>query len=296
MIAVGMRLCCAVTAFTLVGAGTASGQYYQSGHHDHVVRDSHGHVVGRTHHDVYRPTPAYATPHSHYPQQSYPPQVQSYDPHHPHPGAMAPPVPYSVQRPVVAEFGAYSHVDELATRLESLTNQLLLDLHYNYSHNPGFQETYREAYAIFETAKFIHAAEHHQDRTAISTRLNGLDADFHHIQGDVRGWSRHHHQQVGQLGILTKMDMVEEALHHLMTDVGVQQASAVNQAPASAPAPGYGPAPTYAPAPAQAPVYAPAATSAPAYAPAASPTYAPGPPAPPSAAPTPVTSPPPPLN
>jgi hypothetical protein len=48
-----------------------------------------------------------------------------------------------------------------------------------------------------------------------------MDALFHH----VRGWSRHHHQ-VGQLSILSKMDMIESALHHLMNDVGMQQASA----------------------------------------------------------------------
>ena len=68
--------------------------------------------------------------------------------------------------------------------------------------------------------------EHQQDRLAIAARLNGIDELFHHTQDDVRDWSRHHHQQVGQLGILSKMDLIESTLHHLMHDAGVLHASA----------------------------------------------------------------------
>ena len=140
-----------------------------------------------------------------------------------------------VSKPVVVQFGSFSHVDDLASRLEELTNQFLLDLHYNYQHNHGFRETYAEGYQLMQVAKFIHDAEHAHDRAAIRSKLNGMDALFHHLQDDVRGWSRIHHRQIGQLGILSKMDMIESTLHHLMNDVGVEQApppAAVNgQAP-----------------------------------------------------------------
>lgn len=304
MNALGLRFLATIVGATLVAAGSASAQYYPSGHvdhHDHVVRDSHGHVVGRSHHDVYHPDAVYAAPSTQSP--TYGPHQRHSTPatpYHPHPAA------HTVQRPALPQFGAYSHVDELATRLESLTSELLLDLHFNYSHNPGFQETYREAYAIFETAKYVHAAEHSQDRAAIAARLGGLDAEFHHIQSDVRSWSRHHHRQVGQLGILTKMDMIEEAIHHLMTDVGVQPNAATGQppyptgqsppSPTGGPpgAPPFGAAPPSFPGPPAPPTPNPR-SSVPSQspAPAAGATYAPASSAPQAPAPTVVTSPPP---
>lgn len=64
------------------------------------------------------------------------------------------------------EFGSFSHVDDLASRLEELTNELCLDLHYNYSHNAGFRETYGEGYQLLAVAQFIHGAEHNNDRDA----------------------------------------------------------------------------------------------------------------------------------
>ena len=142
-----------------------------------------------------------------------------------------------VAKPVQIAFGGFTQVEDISGRLETLTNELLLDLHYNYPHNPGYAETYGEAYQLLQVAKYIHAAEHARDRAAIQSKLNGMDALFHHVQNDVRGWSRHHHRQVGQLGILSKMDMIESALHHLMNDVGVQQAPASGVANGVAPPP-----------------------------------------------------------
>lgn len=90
----------------------------------------------------------------------------------------------------------------------------------------------RHGSLIRQEAKYINAAEHQHDRAAIQKKLGGLDQLFHHVQDDVRGWSRHHHRQICQLGILSKMDMIESTLHHLMNDVGVRQTPAPQQAPA----------------------------------------------------------------
>ncbi|MBD3675369.1 MAG: hypothetical protein HUJ26_17790 [Planctomycetaceae bacterium] len=220
-------------------------------HHDHVVRDSHGHVVQRHHHDVIHPNSTHVVPHfntahagSYYSHGGrsyyYPQRTASADPH----GQQV----HTAAKPVQMQFGGFSQVDDLASRLETLTNELCLDLHFNYSHNHGFRETYAEAYQILDVAKYIHAAEHQRDRDAIASKLGGLDELFHHIQDDVRGWSRHHHRQVGSLGILTKMDYIESTLHHLMNDVGVRQ-SGVNAGNGQALPPG-GPANGQAPPPA----------------------------------------------
>lgn len=143
--------------------------------------------------------------------------------------------------PTNVSFGAYSHVDELASRLEILMNELCLDMYYNHSHNPGFQETYSEAYSLYQTAKYIHASEHHYNREAIRSQLSGADALFHHIQDDVRGWSRASNRQIGTLGILTKMEMTEETIHHLMEDLGVSATPALEEPPVPA---GFSPAGT----------------------------------------------------
>lgn len=205
------------------------GGHYTPGYHidhdSHVVRDGHGHVIGQYHHDVVHQDSTYIVPHTS--------QSAHHGTYHVHnnryyytPQTAAVGNQQVVTKPGIVEFGSFSHVDELAARLETLANEFLLDLHYNYSHNEGFRETYAEAYQLLEVAKYIHAAEHQHDRQAIQSKLNGMDTLFHHIQDDVRGWSRHQHLQVGQLGILSKMDMIESALHHLMNDVGVKQAPA----------------------------------------------------------------------
>lgn len=216
-------------------------------HHNHAIRDSHGQVIGNYHHDVIHKNSTYIVPHS---------GQQHHGTYHFHSGRYyyTPRTVIVTGRPVIrtqptaVAFGTFSHVDDLAQRLELLANELCLDMHYNYSHNPGFQETYGEAYQVLQVSQFIHAAEHQHDRAAIQGRLGGLDRLFHHVEDDVRGWSRHQHKQVGQLGILSKMELIESTLHHLMNDVGVRPTAVGGVEPA--PAPGgveQAPVPTAAP-------------------------------------------------
>ncbi|MCA9077736.1 MAG: hypothetical protein KDA93_22105 [Planctomycetaceae bacterium] len=217
---------------------------YHIDHHNHTVRDSHGHVIGRYHHDVIHRDSTYIVPHtsghhhgSYYVQGGssfYIPQTASASGSH------------ATLQPTEISFGGFSHVDDLASRLETLSNEFCLDLHYNYSHNPGFRETYTESYQVLEVAKYIHAAEHQNDRQAIQEKLQGLDQLVHHVQADVRGWSRHQHRQIGQLGILSKLDLIESTLHHLMNDVGVTATpvSGNEQAPPPAGGPEQAPPPS----------------------------------------------------
>jgi hypothetical protein len=191
---------------------------YHIDHHNHWIRDSHGHVIGRYHHDVVHPDSNYILPHwgdahdgTYYQHEG----VYYYHPHSHSEEAQN-------TQPVQIEFGGFTHIDDLAARLDRLANELCLDLHYNYSHNPGFEETYAEAYQVLEAAEYIHAAEHQQDRQAIAERVGGLDRLFHHVQDDVRNWSRDNHRQVGQLSLPSRLDLMETTIHHLMHDVGVQ--------------------------------------------------------------------------
>jgi hypothetical protein len=122
-------------------------------------------------------------------------------------------------RPV---FGAFSHIDELTRQLSREANALCLELHYNHQHNPGFTQTYREAYEIWTTAKYLHGLEHSGNREKLKQTAVELDKLFHHVQGDVVDWTAHHHRQVGFGGLADKLDAVEATLHHLLDDVGVR--------------------------------------------------------------------------
>lgn len=203
-------------------------------HHNHVIRDSHGHVTGVQHHDV-----LHSGSHSGLSYQI--PAFQSYigryyvDNGVEYYVPTAPPNSHVhvVAKPAVVEFGGFARYQDLSGRLETLANELLVDLHYNYQHNAGFSETYREAYQLLEVAKFIHAADHNRDGEAMREKLAAMDPLFHHIQNDVKGWSRVHRKQVGTLGVATKMEMIEATLHHLMNDIGVSE-TAASPSPSSA--------------------------------------------------------------
>ena len=137
----------------------------------------------------------------------------------------------SLRRTVVLKptISAFADVDNLSHRLESTSNDLLLDMHHNYSHNTGYRETYREAYALLSAAKFSIQAAHSHDHRGIQRKLQGLDQLVHHLDDDIRGWSRHHHRQIGRVDLHEKLHNVEAALFQLMDDAGV---SRTNQAPA----------------------------------------------------------------
>ena len=143
-------------------------------------------------------------------------------------------------RPSAVQFGGYAHVDDLAARLETMTNEFCLDLHYNYQHNPGFAETYREAYQILELARYAHDEEHHGDRAEFARVLKEIDPLFHHVEEDVANWSRNHRRQFGRLGIIDKMQNMEAVIHHLMWDIGVTPDHHDGHGSEAAPAPGGG--------------------------------------------------------
>jgi len=197
---------------TLIVAGMASAQPYRGGsiHDDHYVQPRRNLIINR--HTNHAPAGA----HSH----------NNLDAHvrgeyvfvNGEPTYLR--TPDSV--PVVIQFGSFSHVDDLASRMEFLSNELCLDMYYNYQHNRDFMATYREAYQILKVARFIHDAEHLNDRDAIRRQLGGLDALFHHVEDDMATWHRHNNRQIGHLGIQAKLSLLESTLHHLMNDVGVE--------------------------------------------------------------------------
>jgi hypothetical protein len=217
-----------------VTASTASAQHFshygmghRGGYHNHVFRDRHGHMIGRYQKDIIRASDTSIVPYiggTHH--GSYFARNGRYY-HYPQTASVD--IRMSHYRPEEVVFGAFTHVDDLAIRLETRANELCLDLYYNYSHNFEFRATYSEAYQVLEVARYIHDSEHRHDRDAVQDQLRGLDDLFHHVHDDVRSWTRHHRRQIGESGILSKMDLLGSTLHHLMNDVGVRLTPETNE-------------------------------------------------------------------
>ena len=194
---------------------------YVTDHHDdyrYVVPSSrhHHHGTFYTHENVHYYTPPVTTVVVQQPQQF----AQNVVP------AAPPP------RPVAVQFGSFQHHEQLAERLEATANQFCLDLHYNYQHNPGYAETYREAYKLLQAAKYLHGKDHQGDHAALQRSGNGVDELFHHVQEEVRGWRSSNQRQVGQFSLAAKTEELEALIHHLLFDIGVKPAHDDEAAPA----------------------------------------------------------------
>ncbi len=126
------------------------------------------------------------------------------------------------EAPLIIAPGSFSHVEELARRLEYEMNLLCLDMHDNYNHNRGFGETYGEAFRMLEMTRAIHASEHQHDRVAIAGMVRELDSLMHHVEDDISNWKRHTHHRWGTSGLRSKIRSAQTLIHHLTNDVGAQ--------------------------------------------------------------------------
>lgn len=197
-----------------------SGHTYHYDNNDHVIRNKYGHAIGKYQHNVFKQDSRYILPHhgnnhhgSYYYNGGsywYYPQTDTHN-------------AYANHKPVQIKYGGWSQYEDLSGRFEELCNEFCLDLYYNYQHNPGFKETYRQAYNLLTTAQWIHAPEHRNDRNGIKSRLKGLDAGYYGLLNDCQGWTRQQRKQVGNLHVESKLDLIETSLLHLMNDVGVER-------------------------------------------------------------------------
>ena len=211
-------------AVASIAARPASAQHHggHGFHHGHGSFHHGGHYGGWSHHHHFYSPPVYV--------RTMRPVVDS--------AVISRPLT-PVVSPAKLEFGGFGHVDALATRLETEANRWCLDMHANYHHNPGFAETYVEAYKILQAAQYVHSAEHRYDRPAIRAELVALDPLFHHVQEKIKSWTRQQTLAVGDTGINGKAEAIESILHHLLYDVGiqVQHGGGATEVPGQAPAP-----------------------------------------------------------
>jgi len=137
------------------------------------------------------------------------------------------------------EFAVRRHLDELAHRMWQDANEVCWEMVRFYGHNPGYRETYRKMYRVMKDAQHIHDLVHegyhfgHHDVDHIARDLFEIDRLFHDVERCIRGWSPSFpgergdygafvHGRPSAEGLLRRMHLVEQTLHHLMADYGVK--------------------------------------------------------------------------
>jgi hypothetical protein len=206
-----------------------------------------GTVQAQHHHHYVNPTYQYGGhTHGHY-HQNYYAQDQHY---------------HVYSSPMV--YAARTHVDTLAIDLKYAANRIAWDMYENYTSNPGYRDTYREAYKMLQDAKHIytlvydeqyHLHQHPGGVDHIATDLRDISALYQHIQQDIARWSPTVYNPYHDAGLLhAKMQKFGEVLNHIMADYGIQ--APVSTGPAAPtgpttqidpPAPSAGPTPGFAP-------------------------------------------------
>lgn len=124
-------------------------------------------------------------------------------------------------QPVPVQFGGYAYVAELSPVLPVVINDLCLDMHYNYQGPANHAEAYRNAYAMLTASKAVPQSHEAGDREGVKRNLQEVDRLMHLLEEQTDGWQRNHRKQVGELGLLTKMEIASDMTHHLLYDVGV---------------------------------------------------------------------------
>lgn len=117
-------------------------------------------------------------------------------------------------------FGTYAHVHDLAHGLKDIMNLFHEDLLANYRGNPGLETVDQELHEFLECVERLdHAAAENNIDNAIE-ELRHFNQDLLHLERDVRGWHRHHRQQIGRGGLLTKIFDAKVLIAHLANDLG----------------------------------------------------------------------------
>lgn len=127
------------------------------------------------------------------------------------------------REPVPVEFGGWEYMDELAPVMPQVLNELCLDMYYNYRSARNFDPAYRDAYAMLEASKELRAAQKSGDQSQVKEHLKKIDRMLHQVEDQTQGWTRTHTRQIGELGLITKLQVAGDMTHHMMHDAGISE-------------------------------------------------------------------------
>ncbi|MGE3316095.1 MAG: hypothetical protein AB7O26_13350 [Planctomycetaceae bacterium] len=125
-------------------------------------------------------------------------------------------------------WGKRARTERLAAELYRQANAICWEMNRYYQHNAKYSENYRQMYTIREGAKRIHDMvndgyhrRRHDKDDRIEFEVRALDNLFHQIDYDVRRWRSSRRDRSRGADLVAQMDEVEDTLHRLMDDYGV---------------------------------------------------------------------------
>lgn len=131
----------------------------------------------------------------------------------------------------------FRHVDSLAGEIRDRANDVCWELYRNCRHQPAFRETYRDAKEMWSIGGHIHDLVHNSSNPSRVQRnaieLAELLAGIRQQVEEWNGGEIYEHEHACSFRLKRKLAALEEAVAHLLDDVGVRNQP--NAGPAYAP-------------------------------------------------------------
>ena len=144
----------------------------------------------------------------------------------PKPVPQAEPVaPPAKTPPAGPKFGAYASVPKVSSDVAVLANRLCLTLHRGFKERADFDDAYAAAYSVLQQShKIRDLARDPSNRQELAKRLEKLDEGMHSVFAEVGEWTNDPKESANKEIENLKRDfgVLGNAVHYLMTDVGVQ--------------------------------------------------------------------------
>lgn len=133
----------------------------------------------------------------------------------------------------------FQHVDSLASEIRDRANDVCWEMYRNCRHQPAFRQTYRDAKEMWSIGGHIHDLVHNSSNPSRVQRnaveLAELLAGIRQQVADWNAVESYEHEHACSYRLKRKLTALEEAVEHLLDDVGVSMESKTSAAPAFAP-------------------------------------------------------------
>ncbi len=139
---------------------------------------------------------------------------------------------------VEPKFGGYTNVSKVSSDVAVLANRLCLTMHRGFSKRDDFDDAYAAAYDVLQQSQRIRdLAREPGNRQEVTKRLEKLDDGMHRVFAEVGEWIDDP-KEAGNRDIENlkrEFGTLGNAVHYLMTDVGVKHHDDEGEEPAAPP-------------------------------------------------------------
>lgn len=136
------------------------------------------------------------------------------------------------------KFGAYAYVPKVSSDVAVLANRLCLTMHRGFRNRDDFDDAYAAAYDVLQQSQKIRdLARDPSNRQELTKRLEKLDDGMHRVFAEVGEWITDPKESSNKEieNLKREFGTLGNAVHYLMTDVGVQHHDDEGEEPAAPP-------------------------------------------------------------